>query len=194
MRPVLCATPSQLCQIQPRKCPTSHTTPTRAPPKSARVHSLHGRYPWNAWIWWPRGTAFLGPMRQTVLGRLPSPRDCTDNRLKPPLVFLWKNCSLRVGFRFTTHGRATEVLSVNIGWRIPSLSSQLASPQPAGTSQKEAQTFLGIPEFAIVPKGRSSRAPGLDASRVYDCSLPWLYIFAYLEDADWGASFQSAWN
>ena len=151
-----------------------------------RGHSL------IAWLWWPGGLLFLGPtglwQSETVLGRLPSSGHCTDSKLKHtpslcekglftcPGASAWGTC-----FKFVTNLKGRVVLSGNVGQGMPPPHSPSALLRLTSTSQKGAYILIRSPNFSNCHPRDTSRSPGLEANRVYNCGPIGLYIFAYFE-------------
>lgn len=123
---------------------------------------------------------------ETALGKLPPLRHCTDSRLKHISVFLWKRPmhwswgSRGTGLRFVTHLAATECPE-KVGQGMPALCSPSALLWFASNSQKRAYTLVWSPKYCKYHPSCSSRSPGLEVSRIYDCSPTELYIFEYFE-------------
>ena len=71
-------------------------------------------------------------MRDSVLGRLPLPGHCTDSGLKHSRSLSVKESRSfghRTSLRYKTLPEATEVLSGDVGWGIPSFFPPFTMPQ-----------------------------------------------------------------
>lgn len=97
-----------------------------------------------------------------------------------PCQSQWE-CAIHTGagFSFATHLVATEELSGNIGQDMSSLHT--LSLQLAGTSQKGAYILIWNPNFCSSFPGDACSSPGLEASRIYNCSSRGLYILVYVK-------------
>lgn len=135
----------------------------------------------------PQGTLWI---RKTVLGWLTPQGYWRESKLKHtpsfPMKQKWLFTCLGTsawgsGFTFATHLEAIEVLSGNKGMKIPPLYSPFPSLQLAGTSQEETHTLHWSPDYCNFFPGNSSRPPGLETTRVYNCGPTGLYIFEYLK-------------
>ena len=93
---------------------------------------------------------------ETVLGRLPHPGHCTDTAdWNTPLPFLrnrptclsW-SLSLRGSLQIWHTYRDYEMISGNVGQRIPSLFSPSALLQFSGISHERAYTLIWNPDFS----------------------------------------------
>ena len=90
------------------------------------------------------------------------------------------NFSLRENFRFATYlGSGGAFRECKQGDTI--LSTPLASLQVNNTSQKEVYIFIWSPDFCNCCPGDTSRFPGLEISRVYNCRPRGLCVFVYLK-------------
>lgn len=151
-----------------------------------------------------RGACIPGSHRtvtiiETVLGRLPFPRHCTNSRLKyTPTVFVKEDICLSRNF---SPGDRQWVWHPPTGWpgalkdaardtifALPSVWLQFAS-----NSQEGAYKCTWRPNFCDCCQGPPPDSLALGASRAYPCSPIELHTFALLKAAVWGLGFQSAW-
>ena len=137
----------------------------------------------------------------TVLGRSPPPGHHTDSRLKYIPVFLWKRpvyLAWSITLRDRLHifrtprgqgGTPRECKQGNTIFVYPSALLQLNE-----TPQKGAYTLIRSFDFCNCHPGDTSRSPGPEASRDYNCDPQDCIYLCTLTAATWGSGFQSAWN
>lgn len=133
---------------------------------------------------------------QTVLGRLPPSGHCTDSRLKQPQSSFEKGLFPRASihgtdFRFATHLETTVEFPGNISRETPSLDPTLVLLQVTGNPQMRVYIPIWIPDFCNCHPGDTFITPGLEASKVYNCSPMELYIFIYFKSCGLRVCLQS---
>ena len=118
----------------------------------------------------PHGTETIG---ESVLGRLPPPKHCTESRLKHTLSLPVKKTYLLVQIFSLRDG--LQACHISKGYRNALREHRLRdtifllSLGLVAVHQKGAYTLIWSLNFCNCHQGDTSRSPGLEPSRVYDC-------------------------